>query len=304
MMLDRAKPHIHWKTGIRMSNELITPAVPAWMKAKSHGASIGNIDASDLKPPRLKVLAGMSPEVMDGAPGASPGNFWLTIFNLNLGKEVIGTPILIRKSYALWAPKIAGGEQKGPLATASDGVNWDVPNQVFEIRFSGNARIYKWATKRTVAESGLGKFGSSQDDDPRSKPAATLTYDTLWLIDLPNRPKQLCAMTVARTGVKPMQTFISALRAQGVDHYFQRYALIILKQTGPTGDPYYLADYRYLGNFKDEERAEAEFCESLYQQYAKSGFVTDLEEAADSEVDKPRQRHPFGPDPDETDTPF
>ena len=49
--------------------------VPAFLRKMSTGASFGNIDASDLKPPRLKVLAGQSPEVINGMPGALPGNF-------------------------------------------------------------------------------------------------------------------------------------------------------------------------------------------------------------------------------------
>ena len=39
---------------------------------KSLSASFGNIDASDLKPPQLKLLAGQSPEVTDGVPGTVP----------------------------------------------------------------------------------------------------------------------------------------------------------------------------------------------------------------------------------------
>ena len=280
-----------------MSNDL-TPSsgnVPAWMRSRSTGASIGNVDASDLKPPRLKVLAGMSPEVMEGVPNASPGNFWLTILNANLGKAVIGTPILLRKSYALWDPL----EKRAPLASATDGVNWDVPNQKFEVRFPNNPRAVTWDTKRTVAESGLGQFGSSNPGDPKSKPAATLTYNTLWLIDIPNAPRQLCVMTVSRTGIAPMRTFISTARAQGVDHYFQIYELIIVKKSGPTGDPYYLADYRYLRNIESEK--DGEFTEALYKQYGTSGFVVDLHEEAE---EKPAPQRYDSPKDDDQDIPF
>src|SRR5580698_10109765 len=123
------RPRYRWNSQrgmyVIMSNEVTKPesgGVPDWMKKASTGASFGNIDASDLKPPRLMVLAGQSPAVMDGTPGAVPGNFWISILNLNLGQSVTGTPILLRKSYQLWAPKIGGSEQKGPLASASDGI--------------------------------------------------------------------------------------------------------------------------------------------------------------------------------------
>lgn len=277
------KPHYRWSGGkIIMATDVTKTepgAVPAWMRAASKGASIGNVDASDLKPPRLMVLAGQSPAVMDGFPGAVPGNFWMSVLNINLGKEVTGTMILLRKSYQLWAPRVPGSDQKGPLATASDGIHWDVPNQVFEIRFPGNPRVYKWHVKNTVFENKLHKFGSSMDDDPKSKPAATLTYDALWLIDLPNGQKQLCVFTNARTGVAPTQNFIASTRAMGVDHYFQRYRIVVQRKTGPTGDPYFTYDYQYIGNLASE--AEGVAMRALYDQYSKSGFITDVEAEAD-----------------------
>ena len=255
--------------------------VPAWMRQKSTGASLGNIDSSDLKPPKLKLLAGMSPEVMDGIPGAQPGTFWLTILNLNLGQNVIVTPILLRKSYHAWAPKTqANAEQKGPLATASDGIHWDNPNQTFEVRFPGNQTVYKWKIGKLVTDGNCNKFGSSQPDDPKSKPIATLTYDILVLVELPNSKKQLAVWTSARTGVTPTQNFISTVMAMGVDQFYQRYRIVMLKKFGPSNDPYFTYDYQFIGNIQDE--AEGDAARALYDQYRKSGFVADLEaEAAD-----------------------
>ena len=117
-----------------------------------------------------------------------------------MGQQVVGSPILLRKTYQVWAPKTPGSEQKGPLATSSDGLNWDAPNQTFEVKFLGNPKTYVWKLGRTVAETGAHKFGSSQDDDPKSKPIATLTYDILFLLDLPDGKKQLAVFTAARTG--------------------------------------------------------------------------------------------------------
>ena len=146
---------------------------------------------------------------------------------------------MLRKSYQVWAPKAPGSDQKGPLAVASDGINWDVPNQSFDVKFLGNPRTYTWKLGRTVTETGAHKFGSSQDDDKSSKPIATLTYDVLWLIDLPNGQKQLCVFKSSRTGVKPTQNFISTTKAMGIDQFYQRYRIVVQKKTGPTGDPYF-----------------------------------------------------------------
>jgi hypothetical protein len=271
--------------------------VPAWMKKASTGQSFGELDATDLKPPRLKMLAGMSPEVMDGVPGATPGNFWITILNLNLGQTVVGTPIYLRKSYQLWAPK-SGGEQKGPLATADAKGKWDVPDQSFEIKFPGNPKVYTWEIMKNVSDNGMDKFGSSQDDNPRSQPAAALTYDVLWLIDLPNGKKQLCVFTNSKTGLTPTQKFITASELVGVDRHFQRYRIVTVKKIGPTNDPYFTYDYQYINNIQDEE--EGKVTQAIYAQYAKKNFSPDFEEESERlHVQKvqgdyaKRREHPF-----------
>jgi hypothetical protein len=272
-----------------MSTDVIkteSAAVPAWMKKASTGASIGNIDASDLKPPQLKMLAGMSPEVINGTPGASPGNFWMTIHNRALGHSVTGTFILVRKTYQIWAPKGAGlPDQKGPLASSSNGLTWDVPNQTFEVRFAMNPRTYKWKIGKLVTDYDALEWGTQQPEDPRSKPIATLTYNLMWVIDMPNGGSQLCVFVVSRTGEKPTKIFLSALGTHdGVDHYFQRYRIVQRKLTGPTGDPYFSFDFEYIGNIQDH--AEAERMQGYYKQYSKSGFVADFESEAVTEPTK------------------
>ena len=135
--------------------------ISEFLRKESTGANFGNIDASDLKPPQLKLLAGQSPEVTDGVPGAVPGNFWLTILNLNLGQSVTGSPILLRKSYQVWAPKAQGSDQKGPLAVASDGVNWGRPEPEFlrsgSPTIRGSTRLWRlgrtWSPRRARTSS-------------------------------------------------------------------------------------------------------------------------------------------------------
>jgi hypothetical protein len=270
-----------------MANDLTEPVqagIPDWMRKASTGVRIGNVDSSDLKPPRLKILAGQSPEVMDGIPDASPGNFWLTIFNQNLGKQVSGTPILLKKSYQLWHPRVVGKGSEGPLATASDGINWDVPNQTFDVTFPPNegGGTAKWKIGKRVDEYRMNQFGSSRPGDKKSKPAATMTYDMLWMIDMPNGKKQLCLFTSSRTGIVPTQNFISTQEAMGVDHYFQRYRIEVIKKTNnATGDPYFTFVYHFDGLLVDSQQ-DAMAMKALFDKYAQSGFATDLhDEAAD-----------------------
>jgi hypothetical protein len=292
-----------------MSNEITVPdqrAVQEYLRKHSTGASLGNIDASDLKPPRLKVLAGQSPEITDGTPGAVAGNFWMTVLNKNLGPSVTGTPILLRKSFQVWAPRATGADQKGPLATASDGIHWDQPDQTFEVRFSMNPTIYKWRIGKLVTDFGADKFGSQQPENKSSKPIATRTYDVLWLIDLPDGRKQLCVFTSSRTGLVPTQNFVSTAKAVGVDHFYQRYRIVVQRKTGPTGDPYFTYEYQYIGELGSV--AEAEFTRTLYEQYVKTGFVVDMEaEAADIATERHTEGGPrdFAPLEDEAqDIPF
>ena len=291
------KRHYTLKEIQAMSND-IEPArstnISEFLRKQSTGASFGNIDASDLKPPQLKLLAGQSPEVTDGIPDARPGNLWLTILNQNLGQQAIVTPILLRKSYQVWAPKMPGSDQKGPLASASDGVNWDVPNQSFDVRFPGNPRTYTWKLGRTVTETGAHKFGSSQDDDSKSKPIATLTYNILFLVDLPNGQKQLAVFTAARTGVKPVQLFISTVKAMGIDAHYQRYRIVVQKKTGPTNDPYFSFDLQFVGEVGSE--AEARMTRGLYDAYVKSGFIVDTGEEHDAPKPQRGTTSDFVPD--------
>ena len=159
-------------------------------------------------------------------------------------------------------------------------MNWDVPNQSFEIRFPGNPRTYTWKLGRTVTETGAHKFGSSQDDDKSSKPIATLTYNILFLVDLPNGQKQLAVFTAARTGVKPVQLFISTVKAMGIDAHYQKYRIVVQKKSGPTGDAYFSFDLQYIGEVESE--AEARMTRGLYDSYIKSGFIVDTGEEHDA----------------------
>ena len=255
-----------------MTNDLAKTeagGVPDWARKASKGIHTDNLSSSDFSPPRLKLLAGQSPEVMQGVPGAAPGNFWLTILNKNLGQSVTGTPIYRHVSYNLWSPS---REQKAPLATASDGIHWDQPNQIFEVRYPNSSQTYVWKTKRTVEESGLAEFGSSQPDNPKSKPAASLTYDFLWMIDVPDRGKVLCAWTSSVSGIKATKNFNSTVESVGIDMCLQRYRIIMERATGPTNDVYFTYNYQHIGTI---DEADVDQFQALAARYAKVKFVSD-----------------------------
>src|SRR6185295_10824771 len=144
--------------------------IPAHLQ-KGKQSQLGNIDQSDLIIPRIKLLQSVSPEVT-AFDAAKPGIFWHGIAQEPLGNELPFIPIVLRKSYVLWAPR---NDERGILARARDGIHWDVKEGEFKVRPKNYHEdvIYKMAP--TVAQSGLDKFGTSIPTNPQSAPAASLT---------------------------------------------------------------------------------------------------------------------------------
>ena len=306
------KPRYRWnaRKGFTQSwpTELTKSAnqtgVPDWMKrANSTGATLGNIDSSDLKPPKLKLLAGMSPEVMDGIPGAAPGNFWMTILNQNLGQSVVITPILLRKSYHIWAPKTpANADQRGrsqpprtvSLGSARPDLRSPLPQQSddlqMEDRQAGDGQRRQQVRLLAARGSQVEADGDADLRHPRPRRSA-------------QRQEAVAVWTSARTGVGPTQNFISTVMAMGVDQFYQSYRVVVLKKPGPSGDPYFTYDYQYIGNVQSEEEGAA--ARALYDQYRKSGFITDLEgEAGDIASSRPRPEPERVKDDDSDEIPF
>ena len=109
-----------------------------------------------------------------------------------------------------------------------------------------------------MAETGAHEFGSSQDDDPKSKPIATLTYDVLWLNDFPNGQERLVVFTAKSSGVSPTRTFISTTQAKGIDQFYQRYRIVVQKKPRTSGDPYFTFDSRFVDLIENEDQAKSD----------------------------------------------
>lgn len=247
--------------------------IPAWAKAKSVGASIGKLDAEDIRPPEVKLLQATSPETAE-QPNARAGCFWLTGQNIDLGNEIVGTPIIMRPTYVIWNPT-KSLDSRVPLAVASDAVHWDVPNQVFKVRYPNNPTEYTWSIKRTVVESGLDKFGSSRPEDPKSTPAAAKTFQTLWAFRLPDGRPQLGIITNSRSGIKDAQELFAMANDGVVDHYFKKFRICAVRKSVRPGE--YFFGYKYInveGGVQDE--AEGDIYKSIYEKYKKAGFSIDL----------------------------
>src|SRR6187431_2433159 len=248
-------------------------SVPAHL-AQYQKAKIGNVDSTDRVIPRIKLIQAISPELTE-FEDAKAGQFWHTIAAQNLGPTIKAVPIIIRKSYILWAPR---NDDRGILARAMDGINWDPANAEFTVKPKGSANSVTYKTKDTVAESGLDMFGTSIPGDANSPPAASLTYNMLWY--LPDHPDLSPAVIInTRSSVKPMQQLLSKIDAKTVPHFCQVYTIGSVQQKGAEG-PYF--NYTYNGaGFVDQETIK--ITESLYHRFAEARWTANEETADVSE---------------------
>jgi hypothetical protein len=265
-----------------MSTDVTNPnqgGVPAHL-AKYQKVRIGNVDVTDQIIPRIKLIQAISPEVTEFNE-AKPGTFWHTVVNQNLGDKLLGIPIVIRKSYVLWAPR---NDDRMILARAMDGVHWDVPNAEFTVKPKGSVNSVTYHTKNTVMESGLDRFGSSIPGDPQSVPAASLTYNMLWFFpEFPHLSPSVIINT--RSGIKPMQQLLSKIDSKQVAHFAQLYTIGIFQAKGAEG-PYF--NYTYTGaGFADEPIAE--ITAGLYAKYADAAW-----QASDETSDTMEESRPEG----------
>jgi hypothetical protein len=241
-------------------------------------ATLGNIDSSDRIIPRIKLIQAISPELLDFPEVAKAGQFWHTVTLESLGPTIKAIPIVIRKSYVLWAPR---NDDRGILARAMDAIHWDPADAEFTVHPKGQPKPITYKTMKTVAESGLDQFGTSIPGDSNSPPAASLTYNMMWyLIDFPELSPSIIINT--RSSVKPMQQLLSRIDAKPVPHFVQVYNINSVQMKGPEG-PYF--NYTYTGaGFADEKNAA--ICSEMYEKFAKGGWVAS-DETEEELVDKP-----------------
>ena len=184
--------------------------------------------------PRIKLLQAINPEV-EAFENAKAGIFWHNILNEPLGETFRFIPIKNREHYLLFAPR---GDSRKVLARAPDGEHWDPADAEFEVKLKGVPKPVKWKTAKTVAQSGVVKFGSSNPADPKSTPAATLILE--FLAYLPDHPDcSPAVISLARSQVKrgaQLETMIQ-LRSQKTHQFGQLFKATITKEEADDG-PY------------------------------------------------------------------
>ena len=296
-MISAAKPHYIFKEGKMVMAQDVAPAskfaLPAHLQGKPKVANWGEIDPKQRMLPRLKLLQATSPECATYPGQAIPGQFWHTTLTAMLGTELLGVPLYRRQSYTLWTPKGVPGQDGGVLARAQDAIHWDPPDGVFHVRFPNNPKIYTWKTAKTVKESGLEAFGSSRPDDPKSHPAATLTFEVLWFLPDFNT----LALTLnSRGGVKPAKQLFAMVDGKPVSPFNQRYKICSQRTPGPseTGASYFGYVYRSDGYCDAQLSA---LTEPLFEQWKGVAFATADESEEDEAPRQPARHEPSMAEP-------
>lgn len=263
------------KTEVAETNK---SALPAHLQGGKQ-SKLGNVDSTDLIIPRVKLLQAISPEVTEN-DNAKAGQFWHTIAGESMGNKMRGIPIILRKSYVLWAPR---GDERGILARANDGLNWDNAGMEFTVKPKNSPHNVTYKLGATVHEKtgdgpALSEFGSSIPGDPKSPPAAALTYQFLWFF--PDHAELSPAIVInTRSSVKPAQNLISKIDLRPVDHYGQVYEIGIIQEKGAEG-PFFNYSYTSAGYASEEE---FEMAKMMYDKFATAEWRAN-EEHGDTDI--------------------
>lgn len=208
----------------------------------------GNMDTDDITIARLKLTQGMSPECKPEGGSHPQGQWYQTTAARTLGTELIIVPINFRKTVELWDSRDSGG---GILARSNDGIHWDKPHHVFEIR-NRNGKLIRVDTKGSVKASGLTEFGTSDPENPNSAPMASVTYRySVYLEDYAALGTSL--LIISRTALRHARAFndrINARRVGGTPFFAQRYALRVgTEKKGPNS--WFVPTFENAGDLED-----------------------------------------------------
>lgn len=257
------------KTGEATPPVAVSNQLPAYMQDKQ-GQGTDNLSTKDMEVPRLKLMAAISPEVTEHND-AKPGEFWHTLAEQSLGKEMLIVPVYIDKRYVLWRPRKSGG---GILARADDGIHWNPPNVEFDVILPETKKTVKWHTRKTVEESGLDQWGTYDPADPNSQPAATLVYT--FIVAMPDYPDLgFAQLNLQRGSVKVARSLIGKIKINKAPSYGRVFRMKSTEEQTADG-PFYNFAFTAEGYVQDQDAFNA--YESLYNTFSKTGLnIKDLD---------------------------
>lgn len=243
------------------------PSVPDFMKGKA-GLGVENVGAGDVAIPRIKLLQGISPEVL-ARDDLRAGYFYHTISEESLGRELRIVPVYTDIRAILWRPRHSGG---GILARMNDGRHWEPANASFEVVLKKNKEdpgtSVKWYTKKTEAEAGLLSWGSSNPADPNSQPAATKMYNIVAM--LPDHPElSPVVITLQRAAVKVAMNFTGKLKLSRAPSYGTVFVMSSLQESR-NGDTFF--NYKFTADGFVQNKEEFDLYEETYNRFKEQGL--------------------------------
>lgn len=253
----------------------INTPLPTFMKGHT-GQGHENIGAGDIETPRIKLLQAVSPELTK-FDEAKQGHFWHSVAEVSLGTTLRFVPVFVDQRAILWRPRWDGNG--GILARADDGTHWSPPNAEFSVQVAkGVKRQVVWATKPTVAESGLLEWGSYDPEDPNSPPAATRMYNVVAkLLDFPDLPPAV--ITLQRSGIRPARKFLAKLKMSAAPSFGTVYEMGTTTEDSAEG-PFFNYAFTSQGYVESEELFDE--CKEWYENFKRMGLqIKDLETAQD-----------------------
>lgn len=255
--------------------EIVRQEIPAFMQGMA-GAGTEAMTAADVEIPRIKLLQALDEQVQN--EDEKPGYFWHTIAEVNLGQELRIIPVFTAQGFILWRPRQMGG---GILARADDAINWNPASAEFHVQLDHSKKQVTWRTAKTVRESGLDNWGSSDPSDPNSQPAATRMYNIA--VVLPDFPEYSPAVvTLQRSAVKVARKFIGKLMLSQAPSFGLIFKMFGVKDQNSVGQEFY--NYRFQGDGLVENEELFNYAKSVYEQFKKTGLRVKDEEKLQEDV--------------------
>jgi hypothetical protein len=239
-------------------------------------------DMSDMEIPALKLLQGMSPEVLSQTSKLRAGMWYHSILELDLGPEIEEVVVqMVMKEAIVRSPPLGRNMETFVVFRSADGIHWDRPNTRVEVQFDNGKKV-EWYSGRDVQSSGLLEFGSSDPSDPKSKPAGQMTYPIIMRILKPAipgmviyRPSFMANKSVKRLNTRRDMRPEPPLR--------QVYTLKAIEQSAP-GRLWYVPEFSSNGELRDE-RIYAELRQQTERLAASTAHIRTADPLDDAIVD-------------------
>ena len=134
-------------------------------------------------------------------------------------------------------PRTSGASAPPILARAADAMNWDKPNQRFEVQLSDRQERPSGSPASNVQASGLLEWGTSDPENRNSPPAASHVYTVIMRILKPKieGPIIYSGSVSTNNKIKQLNSKIDLRAAAGVEPLRQIYRLTPEERIGQQG---------------------------------------------------------------------